>query len=660
MSDILERAATAYMNRQFVIVDENTNVAASVQQMNARKTDTIIATREGTPVGIATDSDILDKVVMAGEDSDEVYLRSIITSPLITLSARGTVGQAIQLMRINGIKRIPITHDGSIIGLVTQHSLANAVRASVIERTFRTYRSAIRERYKPVIGNLGFILQFAGILMIAPALLGTALGEGLAATGIYLSVVSFSALGFILNSYGEKRPLNLKQASVVVVSSFILLSLFGAIPYIYVNPFWQGIDPLSLFLNSFFESTSGFTTTGLSLIMVPEDLPQTLVFYRSYTQWVGGLSFIYLVMTLFYPERKLSAMKSVLGGGLLRFKQMLVTVAVIFSAYTAALILLLLFFTGTSDIYAISLVFSAVTGGGFVPDSNIVSSRDLEGLMIIGGGMIISALPFAFHYSVFSKGSRTRRVTSEVAAYLILLVAATPLFGILYDETFLEQVQQQDYTHSLQDSAFHVVSASTNSGFQYIDIPSLSSDSKLMVIVLMLVGGTAFSTAGGIKVGRFLLLFQRPSKRKMTMEAPSSFSSTANPQKGLEEISEEHRSRKPKRLTTVTAKTGDKQKAARNYSSSTVDKAVRESMIVIASFMAFSATTGFGLSYLANATLEDGIFESVSALTTTGLSTGITSMDLDLLSKSLLITNMIVGRFEVIAVLYIFFGSLRH
>jgi trk system potassium uptake protein TrkH len=561
-------------------------------------------------------------------------------------------------MRINRIKRIPITDNGSIVGLVTQHALANAIRASVIERTFRSYRSAIRERYKPVIGNLGFILQFAGILMIAPALLGTALGEGLPATGIYLSVVSLSSLGFVLNSYGEKRPLNLKQASVVVVSSFILLSLFGAIPYVYLNPFSPEIEPASLFINSFFESASGFTTTGLSLIEAPEDLPQTLVFYRSYTQWVGGLSFIYLVMTLFYPEKKLSAMKSVLGGGLLRFKQMLVTVGVIFSVYTAALILLLIFFTGTSDIYAISLVFSAVTGGGFVPDSNIVSSNNLERLMIVGGGMIISALPFAFHYSVFSKGSRNRRVTSEVVAYLILLIAATPLFGILYDETFLEQIRQQDYTHSLQDSAFHVVSASTNSGFQYVDIRSLSSDSKLLVIVLMLVGGTAFSTAGGIKVGRFLLLFQRLGKRKMSMEAPSSFSSTANPQKGLEEVPQENRRQKTETLNTVTTRKGDNKKAVRTHSS-ILDKAVRESVIVLASFMVFSVVTGFALSYLANATLEDSFFESVSALTTTGLTTGITSVDLDLFSKSLLITNMIVGRFEVIAVLYIFIASLR-
>ena len=73
-----------------------------------------------------------------------------------------------------------------------------------------------------------------------------------------------------------------------------------------------GIDSGSLFVNSLFESASGFTTTGLSMITQPENLPQSFNFYRAYTQWVGGLSFVYLVMILFFPEEKLSAWKSVL------------------------------------------------------------------------------------------------------------------------------------------------------------------------------------------------------------------------------------------------------------------------------------------------------------------------------------------------------------
>lgn len=650
MQDPLERPATAYMHREFVMLDENVNVAYAVGEMQAHHAETIIATRDGAPIGIVTDSDILDKVVMKGEDSDRVYLKSIMTSPVITLSSRGNVGQALHLMKINQVKRIPITDNVSIIGMVTQRALADAVRNAVLETTFRSYRASIREHYKPILGNLGFILQFAGILMIAPTYLGTALGENISATGIFLAAVHLLGAGFILNAYGEKRPLNLKQASILVVSSFLVLSLFGSIPYMYVNPFWEGIDPLSLFTNSFFESASGFTTTGLSLIAEPENLTQTMVFYRSYTQWVGGLSFIYLVMTLFYPERKLSSMKSVLGGGMLRFKQLLVTVGVIFSAYTVGLVLFLILVGGAPDIYAVSIIFSAVTGGGFVPASDILSANQLQILSALIVGMIVSALPFAFHYSVFSKQARTKRLTSEVIAYGIIMAASIPLFILLAGASW-------SAGSTWFSSVFHIVSASTNSGFQYIDVQSLPLDAKVQLIIIMFIGGTAFSTAGGIKVARILILFQRLFKREATTDTPSSISILSNPYKrSLTSSKNPQKGQNPADQDDEPSTDHGKGAFTRRIFS---DRLLRESAIVITSFVTISIVTGLVLSYLSGSSIENGIFESVSALTTTGLSTGITSMDLDLFSKLMLTANMIVGRFEVIAVLYIFIEALR-
>ena len=98
----------------------------------------------------------------------------------------------------------------------------------------------------------------------------------------------------------------MRQASILIVLSFVILSLFGSIPYIYLNPFWNGIEPFTLFVNSFFESVSGFTTTGLSTLSNPEDLSSSFVFYRAYILWMGGLSFVYLFMALFYPDKKLA------------------------------------------------------------------------------------------------------------------------------------------------------------------------------------------------------------------------------------------------------------------------------------------------------------------------------------------------------------------
>ena len=646
------------MHRLFVVVDENANVASAVQQMHSHNAGTIIASRGNIPVGIVTDSDIIDKVVMRGEDSDQVFLKSIMSSPLVTISPKGTVKQALNLMRLNQVKRVPVADSSGILGVVTQESLANAVRTSVIERTFSRYRSLIREQYKPVLGNLGILLQFSGILLVVPAFLGTTLGESSSIVGIFFAVVGLSFAGFFLTNIGEKGPMNLKQASIFIVSGFILLSLFGSIPYIYINPFGSNTGGLVLFVNSFFESASGFTTGGLSIISDPDSLPVSLNFYHSYTQWVGGLSFVYLVMILFFPERKLSAMKSVLGGGLLRVRELLITIVGIFTAYTLILILMFIFLGQTGTLDAISLAFATITGGGFLPLSNIITPEHPERLAILTVGMILSALPFAFHYHIFSrKGLLTRKTISiEVTVFLIMITAAIPIFYLL----------SQGKT-DIYSSIFHIISGSTTTGFQYLNIQSLPYTAKILLTLMMLVGGTAFSTAGGIKVGRFILLYQELTKsskaknRGTTTTSPetytsSSISSTTNPYRSTEfmtRLQDEHRKSNLEGLVEQQAR------ALKRISSILSKKVIREILTVIALYVIVALITGSVLSFLTNSRLEDAMFEAVSAISTTGLTAGITSVNLDVFSKLLLATNMILGRFEIIAILYIFFAYFR-
>jgi trk system potassium uptake protein len=656
MQDVLERPVTSYMHRLFVILDENTSVASAVKQMHSHNADTIIVLRgSNTPVGIVTDSDIIDKVVMKGEDSDEVFLKSIMSAPLVTISPKGTVKQALQLMRLNQIKRVPVADSSVILGVVTQEALANAVRTSVIDRTFSRYRSLIREQYKPILGNLGILLQFSGILLVVPALLGTALGESASIVGIFFAVVGLSFAGFFLTNIGEKGPMNLKQASIFIVSSFVLLSLFGSIPYIYINPFGNDTGAFALFVNSFFESASGFTTTGLSVISNPENLPKSLNFYHSYTQWVGGLSFVYLIMILFFPERKLSAMKSVLGGGLLRARELLITIVGIFTAYTLILIFMIIFFSQTDALEAISLIFSTITGGGFIPASDIISPDHPERLAILAVGMILSALPFAFHYHIFSrKGLLTRRtITLEVAVFLILIVVGIMIFY------WLAWGQVDIYA-----SIFHIISGSTTSGFQYLNIQSIPYAAKIFLILIMLVGGTAFSTAGGIKVGRFVILYEEFAKKSrekdrtaiMGTSTSTSISSTANPYRSTEFLTtlrDEHQKRNLEEVLEQQAR------ILKRVSLIMSKKVVREILLVIALYVSIALITGSVLSSFTNSSFEDALFEAASAISTTGLTAGITSENLDVFSKLMLSTNMIVGRFEIITILYIFFVYFR-
>ena len=505
MVEPLERPLSSYIHTQFVTADENSSVAEAVKILQPKNVEIILVTANGKYVGIVTDSDILEKVVMKGEDSDLVFLKSIMTSPIVTLPSSSTVKQAIQVMRARKIKHLPVTdvtsnHEGEILGTVTQEYLAEVIRIAVIEKTFRGYRKVIREHYKPIFANVAIILQFAGLLMVVPALLGTFLGELHSSIGIYFAFVGMSLTGYIMNTLGEKSPLNLKQSSIVVVLSFVLLSLFGTIPYMYINPFWEGIDSFSLFASSFLESTSGFTTTGISTITHPEDLPDSFSFYRSFTEWVGGLSFVYLVMALYYPETKLAGMKSLMSSGILRFKQLLTTISIIFVIYAIIIVLLLLIFGHIDLLNSISLAFATLTSGGFVPTATVLTLENPITLIVIMGGMIIAALPFAFHFGIFSKEVEATKEVKEILIYITLIISAVFLF--MFIETSFSEKEWLS-------TVFHIVSASTTTGFQFIDLSLLSVNGKILLIVLMLIGGTAFSTAGGIKIARLMLIVEK-------------------------------------------------------------------------------------------------------------------------------------------------------
>src|SRR5215211_3142662 len=565
-------------------------------------------------------------------------------------------------MRTDKIKHLPVTDstrnlEGKIIGIVTLEYLAEIIRISVIEKTFRGYRKVIREHYKPIFANVAIILQFAGLLMVVPALLGTFLGEWQSSIGIYLAFVGMSLTGYIMNTLGEKSPLNLKQSSIVVVLSLVLLSLFGTIPYMYINPFWEGIDLFSLFASSFLESTSGFTTTGISTITHPENLLNSFSFYRSFTEWVGGLSFVYLVMALYYPETKLAGMKSLMSSGILRFKQLLTTISIIFVIYAIITVLLLLTFGHIDLLNSISLAFATLTSGGFVPTATVLTLENPITLIVIMGGMIIAALPFAFHFGIFSKEVEATKEVKEILIYITLIISAVFLF--MFIETSFSEKEWLS-------TVFHIVSASTTTGFQFIDLSLLSVTDKILLIVLMLIGGTAFSTAGGIKIARLMLIVEKiiNNKKHKSMlinknhvTIPSFISATAiqfrrkiKPISNLS-ISEENN----KQMKCVVPL--DKYKF--NILS---DKAFKEALFVVVLYILFTFITAICIYYIGtsgNRNFIDTVFETASTISNTGFSTGITTMDLNSMSKMVLSFNMVMGRFEIIAILYIFISKLR-
>ena len=595
VSYVLSKYVTEYMDKDVLKLDMDTRTReAATMLRHYERDDIIVIDKQKLPIGIVTDEDILSKVSDATVYAEATTLKEIMSQPLITISDKSTLQDALHKMRDNNIRKLPIiSKKNQVVGMLFQSTIANAIRDATA-----TAPRLLSPPIKAVLGNLGFVLQFAGVLLLVPAVVATLLEDTVTASGIYLTTVLLLVTGFFLNSYGEKSSLNLQQASILVFASLFLLSLFGTIPYLYVFP--SDETPGEVFANAFFSSAAGFTTGGISLFDEPEKLSQSFTFFRSYTQLVGGMSFIYLVITAFYPESKLQAMRGFISGKTLHMKELFLTITVIFAIYIVIVASLLYIFGERNIIDNFSLAMSTLSTGGFTPTSTILNDLLWQEHVVLMGAMILGALPFTFHYAFVRKKFLSPKLGKEVLTYFAILGGATILFAGI---SGLDPMQ----------SAFYSVSASTTAGLQMESLAGLSGGAHTILIILMFIGGCGFSTAGGLKIFRLFHL----------VDIKAYFS-----------------------------------KIKRSELSSQSKKELLSTLIILALFPTISAITGAHLAAIEDVPFQDAFFEAVGIITTGGLSAGIIDSDTDPATMVVLGFLMIFGRLEIIAIIYIFVPRL--
>ena len=595
VSYVLSKYVTEYMDKDVLKLDMDTRTReAATMLRHYERDDIIVIDKQKLPIGIVTDEDILSKVSDATVYAEATTLKEIMSQPLITINDKSTLQEALHIMRDNNIRKLPIiSKKNQVVGMLFQSTIANAIRDATA-----TAPRLLSPPIKAVLGNLGFVLQFAGVLLLVPAVVATLLEDTVTASGIYLTTVLLLVTGFFLNSYGEKASLNLQQASILVFASLFLLSLFGTIPYLYVFP--SDETPGEVFANAFFSSAAGFTTGGISLFDEPEKLSQSFTFFRSYTQLVGGMSFIYLVITAFYPESKLQAMRGFISGKTLHMKELFLTITVIFAIYIVIVASLLYIFGERNIIDNFSLAMSTLSTGGFTPTSTILNDLLWQEHVVLMGAMILGALPFTFHYAFVRKKFLSPKLGKEVLAYFAILGGATILFAGI---SGLDPMQ----------SAFYSVSASTTAGLQMESLAGLSGGAHTILIILMFIGGCGFSTAGGLKIFR---LFH---------------------------------------LVDIKAYLS---KVRRSELSSQSKKELASTLIILALFPTISAITGAHLAAIEDVPYQDAFFEAAGIITTGGLSAGIIDSDTDPATMVVLGFLMIFGRLEIIAIIYIFVPRL--
>jgi len=595
VSYVLSKYVTEYMDKDVLMLDLKTLTREAATMLRNYETDDIVVIDEKKfPVGIVTDEDILSKVSDATVYAESTTLEQIMSKPLITINEKSTLQDALHIMRDNNVRKLPVvSKKNQVMGMILQSTIANIIRNATA-----TTPRLLSPPVKAVLGNLGFVLQFAGVLLLVPAIIATLLEDTVTASGIYLTTVLLLVTGFFLNSYGEKSSLNLQQASILVFSSLFLLSLFGTIPYLYVFPSEE--TNVQVFADAFFSSAAGFTTGGISLFDEPEKLTQSFTFFRSYTQLVGGMSFIYLVITAFYPESKLQAMRGFISGKTLHMKELFLTITVIFAIYIVIVAFLLYLFGERNIIDNFSLAMSTLSTGGFTPTSTILEGMLWQEHIVLMGAMILGALPFTFHYAFVRQKFLSPKLGKEVLAYFAILGGAILLFAAI---SGLDPMQ----------SVFYSVSASTTAGLQMDSLAGLNGGAHSILIILMFIGGCGFSTAGGLKIFRLFHL---------------------------------------KDIKSFISKVG------RSKLSHQTKKEIISTLIILALFPTISAITGAHLAAIENVPFQDAFFEAAGIITTGGLSAGVIDKDTDPATMIVLGFLMIFGRLEIIAIIYIFVPRL--
>jgi trk system potassium uptake protein TrkH len=262
------------------------------------------------------------------------------------------------------------------------------------------------------------------------------------------------------------------------------------IPFVWNNVFNSG-NAFDLFTNAYFETVSGFTTTGFSFVTNPETLASSILFYRSLVEFIGGVGFVYVLVAFLYPKEKLAAFSETFGVEKLsdNLKKVFLSIMLIYT-------LIVVVFTGIfyltyppPNLVTASCTAIDVLTGGYQP--NITAGIGIFQVSVLVL-MLLGSFHFSFHYNLFRLKLR-ELLTPEIKFYLKVLAVSTVIISILaWINPF--------------DSLFHVVSMASSTGIEYFSVASTPVAAKIMFILIGLAGACTFSMAGGIRMERIRLL----------------------------------------------------------------------------------------------------------------------------------------------------------
>lgn len=319
---------------------------------------------------------------------------------------------------------------------------------------------------------------------------------------ICFSILGF--LGYLLTRRRAKNILSIKDGFLLVTLSWLGASLVGAFPY-YIS------GQIPLFTDAFFETASGFTTTGASILTDIESLSLSILFWRSFTQWLGGMGIIVLTVAILpiLGIGGLQLVKAEAPGPVVdkispRIAETAKKLWLIYVGFT----LLEIFFLklgGLSLYDAVTHSFSTLATGGFSTKNSSVGSFDSPYVeWVITVFMLLAGVNFSIHFRVLTGRFKNIFKDSELKTYLLITV-----FSTIFTAYYLYGFTYSSLSDSIRYGAFQTVSILTTTGFATADYEIWGTVPQIILFILMFIGGCSGSTGGGIKVIRVVALLKQ-------------------------------------------------------------------------------------------------------------------------------------------------------
>jgi trk system potassium uptake protein TrkH len=363
-----------------------------------------------------------------------------------------------------------------------------------------------KEDLKAVLRDIGSILLVVGYIMLLPLVVAYLDGE----EEVYFAFLypSFFAIwiGITLRwSFRKAMETQLKHAMLTAGLAWLIVSLVGAFPYAYTG--------MSL-LNSYFESISGFTTTGMTVISAIDELPKSLLFWRAMTEWIGGVGVIMLFLVVLMQSRTVMAKFYMAEARTDRIKPAIsTTVTYIWKIYLllTSLGVILYYIAGMGLFDSITHSFTALSTGGFsTHDASISYYDSLEVELVSVLLMVTGGISFVVLYRVLTGDKMAPFKNPEVRAYFTLI-----FIGSLAVSINLAIQRQYPVSDALRYGIFQTVAIITTTGFSTQELSQWPDFSKIILLLLMASGGCIGSTGGGFKVLRILILLKHGYQEMM-------------------------------------------------------------------------------------------------------------------------------------------------